>query len=59
MRRHTWARRPLAARALRPALFPLVNPQYRREPPGRFVLTLGLFLPGCCIALTIVIRVGS
>jgi hypothetical protein len=37
----------------------LVNPQYRREPPGRFVLTLGLFLPGCCIALTIVIRVGS
>ena len=36
-----------------------VDPSYRREQPGRLVMTLGLFLSGCCIALIIVIRLGT
>ena len=35
---------------------PLMDPSYRRELPGRIVMTLGLFMSGCCIALIIVIE---
>jgi hypothetical protein len=35
-----------------------VDPNYRRELPGRPVMTLGLFMCGCCVALLIVLLVG-
>jgi hypothetical protein len=36
-----------------------MDPQYRHELPGRIVLTIGLALSGCCVALLIVPLVGS
>ena len=36
-----------------------VDPGYRRALPGRLVMTLGLFMSGCCAALIIVLQLGS
>jgi hypothetical protein len=36
-----------------------MDPHYRHELPGRIVLTIGLAMSGCCVALLIVLLVGS
>jgi hypothetical protein len=36
-----------------------MDPHYRPELPGRMVLTIGLAMSGCCVALVIVLLVGS
>jgi hypothetical protein len=45
-------------RGLTPTLG-LVDPSYRRELPLHLAMTLGLFMSGCCIALIIVLQLGS
>jgi hypothetical protein len=37
----------------------LLGPSYRCKLPGRVVLTIGLAMPGACVALLIVLLVGS
>lgn len=37
----------------------LMDPHYRHELPGRIVLTIGLAMSGCCVALLIVLLVGA
>jgi hypothetical protein len=36
-----------------------MDKRYRHELPGRVVLTIGLAMSGCCVALLIVLLVGS
>jgi hypothetical protein len=36
-----------------------VKPDYRRELPGRIVLTIGLLMSLACVALIIVLTVGA
>jgi hypothetical protein len=37
---------------------PRVDPDYRRELPGRIVLTIGLTMSGACVALLIILWLG-
>jgi hypothetical protein len=36
-----------------------MDSRYRHELPGPIVLTIGLAMSECCVALLIVLRVGS